>query len=120
MYQHNLPEDPPNSYQSVIELAPTYEVTLIGRTKLGWEFSICTIERELTFSSVLEEDMRSWVAYLDRKKKEILMPENDKREKLSLLGALLAKMTQYDADMEALKPQPIAMKSAHLTAVSKS
>jgi len=104
IYVFNGPDDVPHSYQNnAIELAPSYEVTLIGRTKAGWEFSIRTLEREHCFMSSQEDDMRSWVAYLDSKKKEILMPENDKKEKLKLLSALLAKMKQYDNDAEDLK-----------------
>ena len=122
IYAFNGPEDPINSFVDFIELAPSYEVSVIGRTKNGWEFSIRTLERECAFACTLEEDMRSWVAYLDRRKKEIMMPNQDKAQKIELLNCLEAKMKNYMDDKEATKdklknttdPDVIAAESRHI------
>jgi len=103
IYSYNSPDDHWNNFIDTVELAPSYEVSLVGRTKNGWEFSIRTLEREYGFISVQEEDMRSWVAYLDRRKKEIMMPDADKQQKLELLGVLEAKMKGYEDDKNTTK-----------------
>lgn len=95
IYAFNNPEDPLNTFVDHIELAPSYEVTVIGRTKQGWEFAVRTLHSENNFVCPEEDDMRCWVASLDRRKREIMMPEDDKKNKLALLECLEQKMKGY-------------------------
>jgi len=103
LYLYNNADDNFQNFVDTIELAPSYEVSLIGRTKNGWEFSIKTAEKEYGYICAQEDDMRSWVAYLDRRKKEITMPNVHKQKKMELLKVLEEKMRSYEEDRELTK-----------------
>ena len=124
IYIFNTEEDAKhNNFCGIVELAPSYKVNCTGKTKLGWEFTISTLREEHFFFTQSENDMRQWVSCLDRRLREILMPENDRAMKQQLIESMEAKMEMYLEDRKATKvrlaavmndPEKSAIEANHL------
>lgn len=90
-----------NNFCGFIELAPSYKVNCTGKTKLGWEFTIRDREGEHFFFTTSENDMRQWISCLDRRLREILLPEPTRAMKQQLIESMEAKMATYLEDRKA-------------------
>src|SRR3990167_2900582 len=83
-----------------IELAPTFVVNSLPKSKLGWEFSIKTIHNEeFFFCNPDENNLRLWLSSLDQKLKDMVMPRSG--DELTL--ALQEKLRLKEADLSDTK-----------------